>query len=183
MYQHVKKGWCVYSDVPVNIAGVRQFDSLAFKSGSWLPDGRKGFVNEDGIENDCDRDIVLFFDEMGILYNNREFKTNLNANTHMFLKTHRHKRVKCIYLSQSYKDMDLKWRQVTQRMYLVKRGVLRNFSVAKAIQIKMDIENQTDASSNGGGGGTIVEKYSYDLPLFWKFTFLPRWIHKFDSFR
>lgn len=182
-YKFVKKGWMVYTDVPNNVDGAIQFDSLAFKRGDFLPDGRKGYVNENGVINDCDRDIVMFFDEMGVLYNNREFKSNLNPETLMFWKTHRHRRVRIVYLSQSYKDMDLKIRALTQKMYLVKRGILKNFSVAKAIMVKLDIENQTDASGNGGGGGTIVEKYQYDLPIFWKFTLLPRWIKKFDSYR
>lgn len=172
MYQDLKRGWVVYSDTPNDVPGVIVFNSEDFKRGVWLPDGRPN-----------GQDIALYFDEMGILYNNRDFKNNLSPKTLEWWKTHRHKRCKVVYCSQSYKDMDLKIRQLTHQLFLCKRGILKNFTVAKAIQVKLDIENQTDASGSGGGGGTIIEKYSYDLPIFWKFTLLPKWIKKFDSFR
>lgn len=184
MFQH-SKHWMVFSDVPNALTDsgvINYFDSSAFKRGDWLPDGRKGHVWVDGTINEHDRDICLFFDEMGILYNNRAFKDNLSPKTLEWWKTHRHKRVRIIYASQSYKDMDLKIRQLTHRLYLVKRGFLKNFCILKSIAIHMDIENPSD-SSNDSTGGTIVEKFSYELPIFWKFTFLPKWIKKYDSYR
>lgn len=171
MYKDLKKGWTVYSDTPNNIEGVNFFNPLEFKDGSFLPDGRTN--NED---------IAIYFDEMGILYNNREFKSNLNSRTLEWWKKHRHYRVKVVYGSQSYKDMDLKLRAITDRLFLVKRGILRNFSVAKKIRVIMDIQNNDNPDSKDQGG-QIIEKYEYDLPLFWKFILLPKWIKRFDSYR
>lgn len=171
MYQDIKHGWEVWSDTPNEIPGVNFFNPYDFKEGNWLPDGR--------IEN---KNIAVYFDEMGILYNNREFKSNLSNKTLTWWKTHRHHRVKVVYGSQSYKDMDLKIRNLSTALYLCKRGILRNFTVARRIRIIMDIQNNDNPESTNSGG-EIVEKYQYDLPLFWKFTLLPRWIKKFDSYR
>lgn len=171
MYQDVKKGWEVWSDTENNVEGVHFFAPLDFKEGKWLPDGRT--------EN---KDIAVYFDEMGILYNNREFKSNLNPETLRWWKTHRHHRVKIVYGSQSYKDMDLKIRNLSTTLYLCKRGILRNFTVAKRIRVLMDIQNNDNPDSKDQGG-QIIEKYEYDLPIFWKFTLLPKWIKKFDSYR
>lgn len=172
MYQHKKHGWIVLTDDPtVKIPGIHYYDSQKFKNGEFLPDGRK-----------TKKPIVMFIDEMGIIYNNRDFKNNLSPKTLEFWKKHRHRRVKVIYGSQSYKDMDLKIRQLTQELYLVKRGILTNFSIAKRIRITMDISNPTTQDGNGNTGGQIIENYSYDLPIFWKYTLLPKWIRKFNSF-
>lgn len=191
-YKHVKNGWIVYSDDPtINIDGVQYFDSMAFKNGEWLPDGRKGkpsYINtkdkngnSNGEINKEDKDIILLFDEMGSLYNNRDFKTNLTPETLRFWKEHRHKRVKVIYGSQSYKDTDLKVRQLSDQLWLIKRGKLLNsFSIARPILITLDIQNNENTETSGG---QIVEKYSYDLIFFWKFIYLQYWIKKFNSYR
>lgn len=182
MYKYVKKGWEVYSDSETKIPGVKYFSGEKFKAGEWLPDGRKGKIGPDGKINKKDKKIMLFFDEMGILYNNREFAKNLTPETLEWWKTHRHKKVAIWYGSQSYKDMDLKIRALSQDLYLCKRGILKNFTVAKRINIKLDITNTQDATG-ANSGGQIVETYNYDLPIFWKFTYIKKWIKKFDSYR
>lgn len=180
-YKEAKRGWEVYTDDPTNkVPGVEYFDSMQFKAGEWLPDGRKGQRWVDGSINEKNRNIVLIFDEIGSLYNNRDFKNNLTPETLRWWKEHRHKRVKIYYGSQSYKDMDLKIRQLSDQLYIIKRGILKNFSVAKPINIKFEILNN-EGSENSGG--QIVEQYSYDLPFFWKFVLLKKWIKKFDSYR
>lgn len=180
-YQQAKRGWEVYTDDASNkCPGVQYFDSAQFKAGKWLPDGRKGQMWVDGTINEKDRDIVLILDEIGSLYNNREFKTNLTPETLQWWKEHRHKRVKIYYGSQSYKDMDLKIRQLSDQLFIIKKGMLKNFSVAKPIYINFDIINNENSDSSGG---QIVEQYKYDLPIFWKFILLRKWIKKFDSYR
>lgn len=179
IYKHIKRGWEVYSDTENNIPGCRFFNGEDFKKGDWLPDGRKGYINEEGKINEENRNILIVFDEIGILYNNRSFRDNLNPKTLDFWKRHRHRRVKIIYGSQSYKDMDLKIRQLTDTMYLVNRSFLRNFSIAKPILIKMDIANNENTEN---AGGQIVEKYNYDIFIFWKLIPLRKWITKFDSY-
>lgn len=180
-YQQSKRGWQVYTDDnSCKIPEVKHFDSMNFKAGKWLPDGRKGQLWVDGTINKENRDIVLIFDEIGSLYNNRDFKNNLTPETLKWWKEHRHKRVKIYYGSQSYKDMDLKIRQLSDQLFIIKRGVLKNFSVAKPIYINFDIVNNENSDNSGG---QIVEQYKYDLPIFWKFILLKKWIKKFDSYR
>lgn len=181
-YQHLKKGWTVYTNDPTcNIEGVHYYDENLFKNGLWLPDGRKGYVNEWQQTNEEDRQILLCIDEIGSLYNNRDFKNNFTPETLRWWKEHRHRKVKVIYGSQSYKDMDLKIRSLTDVLYIVNRGAFyKAWSVAKPILIKFDIQNNEMGDS---AGGQIVEKYTYDIFLFWKYLFLPKWIKKFDSYR
>ena len=181
-YQHAKKGWTVYTNDPtiVGIENIKYFDDEAFKKGEWLPNGRKGKINEYGEKNKENRNIVLFFDEIGSLYNNRDFKNNLTPKTLKWWKEHRHRNCKIYYGSQSYKDMDLKIRNITDVLFIIKRSILQNFSVAKPILIKFDIQNNEQGDNSGG---QIVEKYSYDIILFWKWILLPKWINKFDSYR
>lgn len=180
-YQQSKRGWQVYTDDnSCKIPEVKHFDSMDFKAGKWLPDGRKGQLWVDGTINKENRDIVLIFDEIGSLYNNRDFKNNLTPETLKWWKEHRHKRVKVYYGSQSYKDMDLKIRQLSDQLFIIKRGLLKNFSVAKPIYINFDIVNNENSDNSGG---QIVEQYKYDLPIFWKFILLKKWIKKFDSYR
>lgn len=181
-YQHIQKKWIVFTDDPTTkIEGIYHFDSQKLKEGKWLPDGRKGQIGPNGHINKKDYNIVLIFDEIGSLYNNRDFKNNLTPETLKWWKEHRHRRIKIYYGSQSYKDMDLKIRNLSDQLFLVKRGILKNFSVAKPILINMDIDNGKDGQ--GEGGGRIVENYKYDLIFFWKFIFLRKWIKKFDSYR
>lgn len=180
MYKDIKRKWEVYTDNPtVKIPGIKYFDIEKFKSGEWLPDGRKGYKNENGEINEEDRYISIYWDEIGIAYSNRDFKNNLNPKTLAWWKKHRHNRVKVVYGSQSYKDMDLKIRNLTDKMYLVNRSFWNNLSIAKPILIKMDIQNNENTESSGG---QIVEKFSYDIFIFWKPILLQRWIHKFDSY-
>ena len=181
-YKNAKKGWEVYTNDPsiIGIEGIKYFDDLKFKQGEWLPDGRKGHINEYGEVNKENRDICLIVDEIGSLYNNRDFKNNLNPKTLRWWKEHRHKNVKIYYGSQSYKDMDLKIRQLTDVLMIIKRSFFQNFSIAKPILIQFDIQNNETGDNSGG---QIVEKYSYDIFLFWKWILLRKWIKKFDSYR
>lgn len=181
-YQHAQRGWEVYTNDPSisAIENIKYFDDLKFKRGEWIPDGHKGHKNEYGEINEENRKIVLIIDEIGSLYNNREFKTNLNEKTLRFWAEHRHRNVKIYYGSQSYKDMDLKIRQKTDILYIIKRGFFKNFSVAKPILIDFDIHNNDQGENTGG---QIIEKYAYDIIFFWKFIYLKKWIKKFDSYR
>lgn len=181
-YQHAKKGWTVYTNDPsiIGIEGIEYFDEIAFKKGEWLPDGRANHTNEKGYKNKTDRNIVLMIDEIGSLYNNRDFKKNLTPTTLRFWKEHRHRRVKIYYGSQSYKDMDLKIRAITDTLMIIKRSFLQNFSIAKPIMIQFDIQNNEMGDNSGG---QIVEKYSYDIFIFWKWICLQKWIKRFNSYR
>lgn len=195
--KHARRGWTVYTnDTSVQGDNIRHYDAEAYKRGEWLPDGRAGRPEWYGqkydasakryvdvcsdVINETDRDICLCIDEIGILYNNREFKQNFTAETLAWWKKHRHARIKVIYNSQSYKDTDLKIRQLTAKYYIVKRAILRSWVTARPIFVMFDIRN-SDTESNSGG--QIVEAYSYDIFLLNKHIFLPYWVRKFDSYQ
>lgn len=169
-YQHNSTGWEVYCDFPCYIDGVRQFSDDDFKSGKWLPDARnkKGKIS---------KKIVLLIDEIGTLYNNRDFKNNFSPVTLKWWKEHRHKGVKIVYASQSYNDMDKKLRVLTDYYYLLKKPFFKLIRYAKLIQVETDISNENKES-----GGQIIDLYKYSPFTKWKFLWLPKWVKKFNSY-
>lgn len=169
-YQHVQKGWEVYADFPCFIDKVQQFSDTDFKSGKWLPDGRdkKGKIR---------KKILVCIDEIGTLYNNRDFKNNFTEETLKWWKEHRHRGVKIIYASQAYNDMDKKLRVLTDYYYLLKQPFFKLIRFAKLVQVSTEISNE-----NKETGGQIIDLYKYSPFTRWKFMFLPRWVKKFNSY-
>ena len=169
-YKHVKKQWVVYCDFPCYIDGVKQFDDDHFKRGIWLPDGR----NKEG---EIEQNILILIDEIGTLFNNRDFKTNFTPATLKFWKEHRHRGIKIIYASQSYADMDKKLRDLTDIYYLMKNSLLKTLRIAKLIKVDIDITNNDQEN-----GGKIIDIYKFAPFIQFKFIYLPKWIKKFNSF-
>lgn len=170
VYKHIKKGWEVYVDFPCNIDKVQQFDDTAFKEGKWLPDSR-------GKNGKIRKKILLVIDEIGTLYNNRDFKNNFNPVTLKWWKEHRHKGVKIIYASQAYNDMDKKLRVLTDCYYLLKKPFFKLIRFAKLVTVNTEISNDNKES-----GGQIIDLYKYSPFTQWKFLFLPFWVNKFNSY-
>lgn len=184
-YEHAQKKWRVYTnDRSCKVPGVQYYDASDLKAGTFLPDGRQFYrcnsADPNSPINKTNHDICLIIDEAGVEFNNRNFKTNLSPELLEFFKLHRHRRVKIYVISQSYKDMDLKIRDLADRLWILKRGILKNFSVARPILITLDIQN--DENSNDSGG-KIVEKYSYDSVFRYRFIFLRKWIKLFNSYQ
>lgn len=169
-YRHLKKGWEVYADFPCYIKEVQLFSDEDFKSGKWLPDGR------DKSGKICKK-ILICIDEIGTLYNNRDFKSNFTPQTMKFWKEHRHRGVKIIYASQAYNDMDKKIRVLTDLYYLLKQPFLKLIRFAKRVNVDTDITND-----NKENGGQIIDLYKYSPFTKWKFLYLPKWVKKFNSF-
>lgn len=169
-YLHVKKGWDVYADFPCYVDKVQQFSDEDFKTGKWLPDGR-------GKNGKLKKKILLVIDEIGTLYNNRDFKNNFTPSTLKWWKEHRHKGVKIIYASQAYNDMDKKLRVLTDFYYLLKKPFLKLIRYAKLVQVSTEISND-----NKETGGQIIDLYKYSPFTQWKFIYLPKWVKKFNSF-
>lgn len=67
-------------------------------------------------------------------------------------------------------------------MYLIV-NYMRIFSVAKRINKKITIQKADDPNKNTNDQASfLTEAYSFDLPFFWKFTYIPRYIKYFNSF-
>lgn len=180
---HVNRKWKVFADFPCHIEGVTRFNDELFKSGQWLPDGRNDSMqwepelNALGKPRKIKQKICLIIDEIGTLYNNRDFKTNFSKETLKWWKEHRHAGVKIIYASQAYNDMDKKLRVLTDRYYLLKKPFFKLIRYAKLVQVETDISNE-----NKDTGGQIIDLYKYSFFTQWKFLWLPKWVKKFNSY-
>lgn len=128
---------------------------------------------------DFPKNSVLLIQEAGITWDNRNFKS-FPAEVRDFFKLQRHKGVIVVLASQSF-DIDKKLRDLTDEMYLIV-PFMRIFSLAKRINKKITI-HKTDKNDNSNNQESfLTESYSFDLPFFWKLTYIPRYVKYFNSF-
>lgn len=151
-----KQGRTVYSTV--QIPSTRRFD--VSKLGDYT----------------FDANSVVFIDEVGMIWDNREFK-NFRNEVRDWFKLQRQSKVTVYLFSQSF-DIDKKLRDLTDEMYLlsIKFNVL---SVAKRISKKVTIIKGADGTSR------LDEEYAFVpfiIPGSRIYTWVPRWIPFFKSF-
>lgn len=188
--QYIKKGWTVYSTehisgvyyVPYEYIG--KFALIDYNYKPINPDDyrffKKFFVKLRLKFFPHKPKVLLLIDEVGMLYDNRDFK-NFNKSVRNFFKLQRHYYVRCVMFSQVF-DVDKKLRDLTDAMYLLK-NVGRVFSYGKKIRKYQNISND----SADGSGGKIVDEYEFE-PFFMFFagsrilTFIPKYSNKFNSF-
>lgn len=122
--------------------------------------------------NDC----KMIIDEVGLEFNNREFKT-MSKDSIQFFKLHGHYRVSIDVFSQGWDDMDKKIRTLAQRLYIIKRSRIPFFIRAIPIYKKIGINEMTKE---------ICDEYytlGNFLNLFYgKWCFMPKYWKMFDSF-
>lgn len=157
--RHIKKGWKVYSTVPV--PGTYLFDANDI--------GKITF----------DRDSVLFLDEGGILFDNRNYK-NFRTDTRDWFKYQRHYRVKVYIFSQAF-DIDVKLRNLTDYMYLT-TNFFNVLSIARRVQRSIVIVHPS-----GEAESRIADDLNFTPWIFAPFgglyvTWIPKYIKYFDSF-
>lgn len=150
-----KMGWHVFADTP--IFGCYKLDV------DWL--GKYDFP---------ERSLIII-DEGALVFDNRKFST-FSDELRDFFTMQRHSRIYCLVLTQSYNMLDKKLRLLTDDIYVCV-NYFNIFSVAKKVH------RGTGLAQDQDGTGAIAETYTWELPFYWKFTFIPRWIHFFDSFR
>lgn len=155
--RYQKNGYHVYTNMAdLAIPGVRLIDPRDL--GDYVPDSNS----------------VVLLDEVGMLYDNRNYKDFKNS-VRDFFKLQRHYRCIVYLASQSF-DVDKKLRDLTDMMFLCV-GVGNTLSVLKPISKKITL---TDASSLGESRITDNLRFS---PIFaWKVTFLPKYSKYFQSF-
>ena len=153
--KHLKKGWIVYSDFPVNINGVRliSFNDLS----TFKP-----------VENSL---IVL--DEVGLSANNRDFKTFSKGLTE-YIKLQRHFKVKMIMNSQSF-DVDKKIRDCTDSMIL-QSNILNCISISRPIIRSVTLTEPTSEAES-----RIADSLKFAKIWNWKFYWMPKYFKYFDS--
>lgn len=159
-YQYQKKGRLVYSTEWA--PGVRMFDVQMI--------GKMSFP-----ENS-----VIFIDEVGMIWDNRNFKS-FRADVRDYFKLQRHYKHTVYLFSQTF-DVDIKLRNLTDAMYLLKchMGWL---SVAR--KIKRDIVLVQPTGESESRIADSLEFEPFLLSLFGCktiiFTFIPRWAKLFNS--
>lgn len=159
--KYIKKGRPVYSTVYV--PGAHLFD-----------------VNKIGIMG-FPRNSVIFIDEVGMIWDNRNFK-NFRPEVRDYFKLQRHYGHTVYLFSQTF-DIDIKLRNLTDSMYLV-RCHMGWFSVAKKIRRDIMLVEPTGESE-----ARIAD--SLEFEPFWMllfgaptriFTYIPHWTRFFDSY-
>ncbi len=154
---YLKKKYIVYTNMTdCRIPGVRLID----------PDKLGDFVPEP-------RSCVLL-DEVGMLYDNRNFKS-FKPSVRDFFKLQRHYHCVVYLASQSF-DVDKKLRDLTDRMFLV-NALFPWLSLIRPITKKIGL---VEASSQGES--RIVDNLKFGSIFSWKFIFIPKYIKSFDSF-
>lgn len=124
-------------------------------------------------------DSVVFIDEVGMVWDNRQFK-NFRTDVRDYFKLQRHYKNTVYLFSQSF-DVDIKLRNLTDHMYLVK-CYFGFFSVARKIR-----RNIVLVEATAEGESRIADNLEFTSILTWLFdgaifTYVPRWVKYFDSF-
>lgn len=125
------------------------------------------------------KDSVILIDEVGMIWDNRNFKS-FDTKVRDWFKLQRHYGCTVYLFSQTF-DVDKKIRDLVDEMYLVEKK-FRVFSYSKKILKRIVLNASTaDAPSN------IAENLEFDSFLFFwagsrKLTFIPKYAKYFDSF-
>ena len=122
---------------------------------------------------------VLLLDEVGMIWDNRNFKS-FAPEVRDFFKLQRHKKVYVIMASQSF-DIDKKLRDLTDEMFLL-QNLFNVFTVAKKINKYQTISNQDNDDGSKESISCLTENYKF-APFFnWIWTYNPRYFKFFNSF-
>lgn len=153
--KHLKKGWTVYTDFPVNLDGVRYINA-----------------NDLGVFKPVSNSLVCL-DEVGLTWNNRNFKSFSDGLTE-YIKLQRHFKVKMIINSQSF-DVDKKIRDCTDSMIL-QSNILNCISVSRPIIRSITLTDPTSEAES-----RIADKLQFDRIWRWRFYWMPKYFKYFDS--
>lgn len=115
-------------------------------------------------------DALILVDEAGIEFNNRKYMS-LPDRIIKWTKLHRHYRCSVWFFSQSHEDMDITFRRLAARFFIVQR-LFRKILVLRPIRRTVTCDPNT---------GQLVDWYSF---RFWgtKFYWMPKYWPLFDSY-
>lgn len=120
---------------------------------------------------------IVLIDEVGMIWDNRDYK-NFKPNVRDYFKFQRQYKNTVYLFSQTF-DVDLKLRNLTDEMYLLK-SFCRVWSIARKINKNITIQEGRD-----GQPSTLADNYEF-APIFshnWILvTFIPRWVEFFKSY-
>ena len=156
--QYQKKGYIVYTNMQdCCLDGIRLIN----------PDDLGNFVP---VADSC-----LLLDEVGMLYDNREYR-NFKPCVRNFFKLQRHYRIVCFLASQTF-DIDKKLRDLTDEMYLI-TNIATAFSLVRPIRKTVTL---TQATSEGES--RIAENLKFRFITSWRLYWIPSTIKYFESFK
>lgn len=121
---------------------------------------------------------VILMDEVGMIYDNRNFK-NFRPEVRDYFKLQRHYRHTVYLFSQTF-DVDLKLRNLTDKMYMLV-NYFGFITVGKEIRRKLVVVKPSEESESRIADELVIS------PLFLApfgariFIFIPHWIQYFDS--
>lgn len=160
-YQYFSKGIPVYSNV--NVSGTLKVT----KSNLTL--------------NNFPEGSVILWDESGIDFNNRKFKS-MTDDMIEFIKMHGHQKINVIFFSQSWDDCDITIRRVAENLALISR--VGPFSLIRYIGRRFSINKDT---------GDLQCGYRWYSLIYWLFypflkikptgiIYRPFYYHMFNSY-
>lgn len=158
---YIKKGVIVYSTI-------------------YVP-GARIFNVEDIGKFQFEPDSVIFVDEVGMIWDNRQYQ-KFRTDVRDWFKLQRHYRNTVYLFSQTF-DIDIKLRNLCDAMYLLKNhfGIL---SVARRIRRSIVIvspqgDSESRIADNLEFEPLILQIFGYKSIIF---TWIPNWVKYFDSF-
>lgn len=130
---------------------------------------------------DFGENSVLLVDEVGMIWDNRDFK-NFKPHVRDYFKYQRHYKHIVYLFSQSF-DVDKKIRDVTDYMYLA-YNFLNCFTISRRVKKTITISH---ADRNTTGESKIVDDYILEPWIFFflgtvKVTYIPKYVRFFNSF-
>lgn len=157
MLKHLKRGWNVYTNMgDVNVSGVRIMHV------------------EDLIDCRPEPHSVLFIDEGGLIWDNRNFKA-FNKGYTEFFKLQRKYGCKVYINSQSF-DIDKKLRDLTDSMVLMS-------SIAGCIGVVRPIVRKVAlVEASAQGESRIADNLKFGSLFTWRFVWGPSFFKYFDSY-
>ena len=154
--KYSRRGWTVYSNMPdLAVPGVRLIDIEQL--GDFVPVA----------------DSVLLLDEVGMIWDSRDFKRFKNS-VRDFFKLQRHYRC-IVYMASQTFDVDKKIRDLCDGMYL-HINIGRVFSMGKRIEKSICLTEATADSES-----RISENLRFRPFWNWTMTLIPRYAKFFDS--
>lgn len=122
---------------------------------------------------------ILLVDEVGMIWDNRNFK-NFDSAIRDWFKLQRHYRL-TVYLFSQANDIDKKLRDLVDNIYIM-RCTFNIFSTRKRV-----LKRITITEAIGDQPSNLSEQLKFDSPLFFflgsrGFTFIPKYVGLFNSF-
>lgn len=120
---------------------------------------------------------LLLIDEAGIMYNNRNYKA-FPHRLIQWLKLHRHYKVDVVLASQSWEDVDITFRRMTDRLFYLKK--IGAFTIVRRVSKYCTVDEDTHQIVDGYRFGRLISKLVSHETIY--FFFRPPWYQYFNSY-